>query len=217
MKVVILAGGYGSRISEFTHKVPKPMINIGKYPIIWHIMKIYSFYGFKEFIICLGYKSGVIKNFFVNYNEKINSYLVDTKTGKKISSKPKIENWKIHLVETGQDTMTGGRIKRIKHLINEDHFCMTYGDGLANINIDKLVRFHKNSNSLATLTAVRPPERFGIVKLDRKSNVVGFSEIILDSYSFLEFSFCTMNQDITHKLMRLRDVIKMTSLTRKTI
>ena len=166
MKVVILAGGLGSRISEFTDKVPKPMINVGKYPIIWHIMKIYSHYGFNEFIICLGYKSQVIKDFFTNYREKTNSLLVDTRTGvNKTLSKKRNEDWKIHLVETGDQTMTGGRIKKIQHLINEDHFCMTYGDGLANVDIKKLVKYHLKNKPIATLTAVRPPARFGAIKL----------------------------------------------------
>ena len=196
MKVVILAGGYGSRISEFTHKVPKPMINIGKYPIIWHLMKIYSHYGFNEFIICLGYKSKVIKEFFINYKKKNIYYLLDTKTGKKIISKSKNENWKIHLIDTGKDAMTGGRIKRIEHLIKENHFCMTYGDGLADININKLVKFHKKNNSLATLTAVRPPERFGIVKLDNKSNVIGFSEKPVISSEYINGGFFVLSKDI---------------------
>jgi len=197
MKVVILAGGLGSRISEFTDKVPKPMINVGKYPIIWHIMKIYSHYGFNEFVICLGYKSQIIKDFFINYHEKTNSIVVDTKTGiNQIVSKNKKENWKIHLIETGDETMTGGRIKKIQHLISEDDFCMTYGDGLANIDIDKLVKFHKKNKPIATLTAVRPPERFGIVKLDKKNDVIGFSEKPIISSEYINGGFFVLSKKI---------------------
>lgn len=195
MKVVILAGGLGSRIAEFTNKVPKPMINIGQYPIIWHIMKLYSHYGFNEFIICLGYKSEIIKDFFTNYKDKVSSLFIDIKTGQKIHSILK-ENWKIHLIETGEDTMTGGRLKKIQHLIKEDNFCMTYGDGLSNVNINKLVSFHKKNNSVATLTAVRPPERFGIVKLDKKSNVISFSEKPIISSEFINGGFFVLSKEI---------------------
>ena len=197
MRVVILAGGLGSRISEFTDKVPKPMINVGKYPIIWHIMKIYSHYGFNEFIICLGYKSQVIKDFFTNYREKTNSLLVDTKTGvNKTLSKKRNEDWKIHLIETGDQTMTGGRIKKIQHLINEDHFCMTYGDGLANVNIKNLVKYHLKNKSIATLTAVRPPERFGIVKLGKSNDVIGFSEKPVISSEYINGGFFVLSKKI---------------------
>lgn len=197
MKIVILAGGLGSRISELTDKIPKPMINVGKYPIIWHIMKIYSHYGFNEFIICLGYKSQIIKDFFINYREKTNSLVVNTQTGQnKIISKRKEENWKIHLIETGDETMTGGRIKKIQHLIKEDNFCMTYGDGLADVNIDKLVKFHNENKAIATLTAVRPPERFGIVKLDKKSKVVGFSEKPIISSEYINGGFFVLSKKI---------------------
>jgi glucose-1-phosphate cytidylyltransferase len=195
MKVVILAGGLGSRISEFTDKIPKPMINIGQFPIIWHIMKIYSYYGFNEFIICLGYKSHLIKDFFVNYKDKVNSLVVDIKTDQKIYTE-KNENWKIHLVETGEKTMTGGRIKRIQHLINEDSFCMTYGDGLANVNIKKLIKFHHKNKAIATLTAVNPPLRFGMLELDKKSSVSRFSEKPKTSLQYINGGFFVLSKEI---------------------
>ena len=143
MKVVILAGGLGTRISEESHAQPKPMIKIGGMPILLHIMKIYSYYKINEFIICLGYKGDVIKKFFSNYD-----------------SKP----WNVQLIDTGLDTMTGGRLKRIQEHI-DDTFCVTYGDGLSDININNLISFHKEKKSLATLTAIHPPERFGVLSL----------------------------------------------------
>ena len=143
MKVVILAGGLGTRISEESHAQPKPMIKIGGMPILLHIMKIYSYYKINEFIICLGYKGDVIKKFFSNYD-----------------STP----WSVQLIDTGLDTMTGGRLKRIQEHI-DDTFCVTYGDGLSDININNLISFHKEKKSLATLTAIHPPERFGVLSL----------------------------------------------------
>ena len=143
MKVVILAGGLGTRISEESHAQPKPMIKIGGMPILLHIMKIYSYYKINEFIICLGYKGDVIKNFFSNYD-----------------STP----WNVQLIDTGLDTMTGGRLKRIQEHI-DDTFCVTYGDGLSDININNLISFHKEKKSLVTLTAIHPPERFGVLSL----------------------------------------------------
>ena len=143
MKAVILAGGLGTRISEESHAQPKPMIKIGGMPILLHIMKIYSYYKINEFIICLGYKGDVIKNFFSNYD---------------------FTPWNVQLIDTGLDTMTGGRLKRIqKHI--DDTFCVTYGDGLSDININNLISFHKEKKSLVTLTAIHPPERFGVLSL----------------------------------------------------
>lgn len=146
MKAVILAGGYGTRISEESHLKPKPMIEIGGMPIIWHIMKIYSSYGINDFVICSGYKAEIIKNYFESFES---------------------ESWNIKLVDTGLDTMTGGRIKRIENLI-DDTFCLTYGDGVSNVNIKDLISFHKSNESVATLTAIHPPERFGVLDISGK-------------------------------------------------
>ena len=143
MKAVILAGGYGTRISEESHLKPKPMIEIGGKPILWHIMKIYSSYGINDFVICSGYKAEIIKNYFESFSS---------------------ESWNIELVDTGLDTMTGGRIKRIENQI-DDTFCLTYGDGVSDVNIEKLISFHKSKQSLATLTAIHPPERFGVLDI----------------------------------------------------
>ena len=144
MKAVILAGGYGTRISEESHLRPKPMIEIGEKPILWHILKTYSSYGINEFVICCGYKGEQIKEYFTNFNS---------------------ETWDIELVDTGLDTMTGGRLKRIQSHI-DDTFCVTYGDGLGNIDINNLISFHREKKSTATLTAVHPPERFGVLSLN---------------------------------------------------
>ena len=143
MKAVILAGGYGTRISEESHLKPKPMIEIGGKPILWHIMKIYSSYGINDFVICCGYKAEIIKNYFESFSS---------------------ESWNIELVDTGLDTMTGGRIKRIENHI-DDTFCLTYGDGVSDVNIEKLISFHKSKQSLAKLTAIHPPERFGVLDI----------------------------------------------------
>ena len=151
MKVIILAGGFGTRISEYTKTIPKPMIKINKKPILHHIMDHYSKYGYKEFYIALGYKGEVIKKYFKN---------------------KKISNWKVNLVETGKYTMTGGRLKKFEKIVNNETFMITYGDGLSDININKLVKFHKKNNKIVTLTAVRPPARFGAVKL--KGNKVSY-------------------------------------------
>ncbi len=146
MKVVILAGGLGTRLSEYTKSIPKPMVKVRGKPLIYYIMKHYSKYGFKEFLIALGYKGEVIKNYF-----KKNSF-----------------GWKINLIETGKKTMTGGRLKRLKKYLHEETFMMTYGDGVSNVNIKKLINFHKKTKKLVTLTAVRPPARFGVLKIKGK-------------------------------------------------
>lgn len=175
MKVVILAGGLGTRISEETHLKPKPMIEIGGIPLIHHIMKIYSFYGFNEFIICLGYKGYLIKEYFVNsyiYNSDIT---VDLKTNEINFHNVNSDPWKVSLIDTGLDTMTGGRLLRIKEYLKEETFCMTYGDGLASIDINELIEFHKKNGKAATLTAVQPPGRFGSLVLNDNS-VSNFTE-----------------------------------------
>jgi glucose-1-phosphate cytidylyltransferase len=162
MKVVILAGGYGTRISEESGIRPKPMVEIGGKPILWHIMKLYSFYGFTEFIICCGYKGYLIKEYFSNYFLHMSDLTFDLVNNSMEVHRKNSEPWKVTLVDTGENTMTGGRIKRIASYLNGNTFCLTYGDGLSNININKLVEFHRAQNSLVTLTAVRQPSRFGV-------------------------------------------------------
>lgn len=165
MKAVILAGGLGTRISEETELRPKPMIEIGGRPILWHIMKIYSTYGVNEFVICLGYKGYLIKEFFVNYGLHLSDITVHVASGVIDVHKRRAEDWRVVLIETGADTMTGGRIKRVREHIGDEDFFLTYGDGLADINIDKLLAFHRANGRLATVTAVAPPGRFGTLEL----------------------------------------------------
>ena len=161
MKAVILAGGLGTRISEETHLKPKPMIEIGGKPILWHIMKTYSFYGINDFIICLGYKGYTIKEYFANYYMHMSDVTFDMCNGMRTIHNNEAEPWRVTLVDTGEDTMTGGRIRRIRNYIGDETFCLTYGDGVSDINLKNLIDFHKDHASLATLTAVQPPGRFG--------------------------------------------------------
>ena len=167
MKAVILAGGLGTRISEETNTKPKPMVSIGGKPLIWHILKIYSYHGINEFVICCGYKGYVIKEYFSNYflHSSDVTFHMDEDCRMEIHSR-KFEPWKVTLVDTGDLTNTGGRLKNVKSYLNEDNFCFTYGDGVANINIKKLVDNHIKSNKMVTLSAVQPAGRFGALKID---------------------------------------------------
>jgi len=175
MKAIILAGGLGTRLAEETTIKPKPMIEIGGYPILWHIMKIYSFYGIKEFVPTLGFKGEIIKEYFTNYHNLYTDISVDLCTGHIKRHNNHKENWIVHLLDTGINTQTGGRIKRAMEFIGAEVVLATYGDGLANINIKELLEFHKSHGKLATLTAVRPPSRFGEINFSGEQ-VVGFKE-----------------------------------------
>ena len=167
MKAVILAGGLGTRLSEETHSIPKPMVEIGQRPILWHIMKCYSFHGINEFIICCGYKGNVIKEYFASYGAYNSDITVDLHSNTIEVHEKTSESWKITLIDTGQETMTGGRLKRVSKFIEEDEaFCFTYGDGLSDIDISQLIEAHKDQGLLATLTAVYPPGRFGALKIN---------------------------------------------------
>ena len=170
MKVVILAGGFGTRLSEYTDTIPKPMVPIGNIPIIEHIMGLYAKYGHKEFYIALGYKGDVIKNYFKNYKK----------------------DWKINLIETGADTLTGGRLKRLEKFLKGETFLLTYGDGLSNININELIDFHKNHKKLVTISAVRPPARFGSLSLNG-TEVVKFKEKTQLGESWINGGFFVIN------------------------
>ncbi len=161
MKVVILAGGFGTRLAEETHRIPKPIIEIGGKPILWHIMKHYSFYGFKEFIIAAGYKGEIIKRYFKEYHELNSDITVNLREGRIELMNSNAEDWIIHIVDTGLNTLTGGRIKRLEKLLKHGTFTVTYGDGLSDVNLKKLLAFHKSYGKIATVTAVRPPSRFG--------------------------------------------------------
>jgi glucose-1-phosphate cytidylyltransferase len=175
MKVVILAGGMGTRLSEETEIRPKPMVEIGGKPILWHIMNIYAAHGFKEFILALGYKGEFIKNYFINYHQLHSNLTVCLKDGSVNVHDGEAEDWTIHLVNTGLKTETGGRIKRLASLIGNERFLLTYGDGVSNVDVGKLVAFHEQQGRLATVTAVRPPARFGGMVL-ADDHVVEFKE-----------------------------------------
>jgi len=174
MKAVILAGGFGTRISEESHLKPKPMIEIGGIPILWHIMKHYSTFGINEFVICLGYKGYMIKEFFANYYLHNSDITIDLQKNKVSIINSKTEPWKVTLVETGINTMTGGRIKKAEQYLG-DTFCLTYGDGVSNVDISSLIKFHKEKKKIVTLTAVQPPGKFGSLLLD-DFNVESFVE-----------------------------------------
>ncbi|MBX2811307.1 MAG: glucose-1-phosphate cytidylyltransferase [Myxococcales bacterium] len=177
MKVVLLAGGFGTRLSEVTDVRPKPMVEIGGQPIIWHIMKIYSHYGFHDFVICLGYKGYVLKEYFTNYMlHQAAEVTVDVREKHIEMNSTKAEPWRVTLVETGLNTMTGGRIKRIQPYVGNEDFFMTYGDGVSNVNIRTLLEYHRERQKLATLTAIQPPGRFGALDLDDHNTIHKFME-----------------------------------------
>ena len=176
MKVVILAGGLGTRLSEETHLKPKPMVEIAGKPIIWHILKLYSSFGLDDFLICCGYKGYVIKEYFANYFLHSNDVSIDLRNNNLEIIEQSAEPWKITLIDTGEYTMTGGRLKRIKKYIGNETFCCTYGDGLSDLNISKLIFHHKSSGKLATLTSVKPPGRYGAIEISEDSLVTKFQE-----------------------------------------
>lgn len=188
MKVVILAGGLGTRLAEETVIKPKPMVEIGGRPILWHIMKIYSSYGFNEFVICTGYKGYVIKEFFANYYLHTTDVTFDISKGELEIHNNKTEPWKVTLIDTGEETMTGGRLKRIAQFVDGQDFCMTYGDGVSNVNIAKLVDFHRAHGKLCTVTATRPPGRFGALGLEGES-VTHFQEKPLGDGGYINGGF----------------------------
>ena len=195
MKVVILAGGMGTRLSEETHLKPKPMIEIGGKPIIWHIMKIYSHYGLNEFIICLGYKGYMIKEYFSNYFIHQSDVTFDLQANSMQIHNNHCEPWNVTLVDTGDNTLTGGRLKRVQHYVGKETFCFTYGDGVADINIDRLISFHKAENLEATLTAVQPPGRFGAIDLT-ESKVTRFKEKPQGDKSWINGGFFVLESTV---------------------
>ena len=197
MKVVLLAGGLGTRISEETIYKPKPMVEIGGLPIIWHVMKMYSYYGFNDFIICCGYKGYMIKEYFSNYFLHTSDVTFNFQTNDRKYHKSKAEPWNVTLVDTGDETMTGGRITRIKeYLGDDDTFCLTYGDGVADIDISKLIEYHKAHQSLATITATLPPGRYGSLSLDKDSSVGKFMEKPKGGDSYINGGFFVLSKDV---------------------
>lgn len=172
MKVVILAGGFGTRISEESGIRPKPLVEIGGQPILWHIMKIYSAYGLNDFVICGGYKCSLIKNFFRDYALSASDITFDFRGDTVEFHRRDVEPWRVSVIDTGENTMTGGRIKRVRDHLNGDAFCLTYGDGVSDVDVNDLIDFHKKSGAMATLTAVQQPGRFGALALDPEERMV---------------------------------------------
>lgn len=196
MKVVILAGGFGTRFSEETQLKPKPMIEIGNRPILWHIMKIYASHGFTEFIICLGYKSSLIKQYFLDYHLQEADISVHTGTGAYQMVSSHSENWSVTLAETGLDAMTGGRIKQIQKYVGDEPFMLTYGDGVANVDLTELINFHQSHGKIATITAVQPLGRFGTLRLSGNGKVEAFMEKISGDGGWVNGGFFVLQPDI---------------------
>ena len=195
MKAVILAGGVGTRISEESHARPKPMIEIGGKPILWHIMKIYSYGGINDFIVCCGYKGYLIKEYFANYFLHTSDVTFDIVANKMEIHEKHTEPWRVTLIDTGDQTMTGGRLKRVKKYLSNEDFCMTYGDGLSDVNISELIKFHQSHGKSATVTAVQPPGRFGALKLSG-SNVERFQEKPQGDGAFINGGFFVLNPGV---------------------
>lgn len=193
MKAVILAGGLGTRISEESHLKPKPMIEIGGYPILWHIMKIYYAQGVRDFIICLGYKGYIIKEFFKNYALYTSDVTFDMHRQEMIVHRRHSEAWRVTLVDTGAESLTGGRLKRVAEYLDGENFCFTYGDGVADINLQELIAFHEKNNKLVTLTAVQPPGRYGAIDVDHQGTVTAFQEKPLGDGAWINGGFFVVN------------------------
>ena len=200
MKVIILAGGLGTRLSEETQTKPKPMVEIGGKPIIWHIMKIFSKYNFNEFIICCGYKGFILKEYFANYSLHMSDITFDMKSNSVKVHRTDVEPWKITLVDTGLSTMTGGRLLRIKEYLKNESFIVTYGDGVADIDIDKLVNHHKKMGLKATLTAVKLPSRFGAVDIQKDNIINEFKEKPIGDKSWINGGFFVLEPSVLEKI-----------------
>jgi len=195
MKVVILGGGWGTRLGRRTELIPKPMVEIGNRPIIWHIMKIYSSYGYNEFIICLGVKGDIIKDYFFHY-DKHNDFTIDLSTGSiEYHKVHKEKNWKVSLIDTGLNALKGARIKRIEKFLDPDMNMLTYGDGLAKININELVEFHKSHGKIITITGVHPPARFGEL-IERNGMITSFKEKPQTSIGLINGGFMVFNNEL---------------------
>lgn len=217
MKVVILAGGLGTRISEETHVCPKPMVEIGGHPILWHIMKIYSFWGFNDFIILTGYKSHIIKEYFINYYTRYSDITVDMATNSVEIHQNRNDPWKVTILYTGENCMTGGRIAQAKNNIGNNTFMLTYGDGLSTVNIKNLLSFHKESKKIATVTGISIADRFGVFSVDEKNIAHSFKEkekkdsLINGGFFVLEpeiFSYLENNESCVFESEPLEKLVK---------
>ena len=194
MKVILLAGGYGSRLGSVTDLIPKPMVEVGGKPILWHIMKIYAHYGFNEFVITLGYKANVIKDYFYNIHNNNNDFTIDTSSGKIIFHNQLTDDWKVTLVDTGVNTLKGARIKKVEKYLDDVNM-LTYGDGVSDIDIKKLLQFHKNHGKMVTITGVRPPSMFGEV-IEKDGKVLSFEEKPQTSKGLINGGFMIFNKEL---------------------
>jgi len=199
MKAVILAGGLGTRLAELTDVLPKPMVEVGNRPILWHVMKIYSQHGINEFIICCGYKGYVIKEYFANYLAHNSNMTIDLATGTQEYHECFSEPWKVTLVDTGVQTQTGGRLKRVAPFLTDSDFCFTYGDGLSNHDVGKSIAFHHQHRKLATVTAVQPPGRFGVLQLNDEE-VTGFVEKPAGDNSWINGGYFVLSRNVLEKI-----------------
>lgn len=207
MKVLILAGGLGSRLSEETNLKPKPMVEIGGYPILWHIMKIYSHYGFNDFVILTGYKSHVIKEFFVNYYQRYSDITVDMTDNSVTVHKTRQEPWKVTMLYTGQNTMTGGRIKKATNYINNEPFLLTYGDGVSDVDIKALIDSHQKSGKLITMTAVKPSGRFGALVINEQNAITSFMEKPKGDGAWVNGGFFVCQPEVMDYIAEGNDVV----------
>lgn len=207
MKVLILAGGLGTRLSEETDIKPKPMVEIGGRPVLWHIMKTYSHYGFNDFIILTGYKSHVIKDYFINYYTRYSDITVDMETNSVEIHKQRNEPWKVTMLYTGKDTATGSRIKKAKEYVGNEPFMLTYGDGVADINIPELLKFHQEGGNLATVTAVQPLGRFGALNIDSSGGITSFNEKPKGDGSWINGGYFVLEPEIFDYIENNRDNI----------
>lgn len=196
MKAIILAGGQGTRINEETAIRPKPMVEIGSKPILWHIMKIYASHGINDFIICLGYRGYMIKEYFANYFLHMSDVTFDMEHNKMEVHQNSAEPWRVTLVDTGESTMTGGRLKKVAPYLNDEDFCFTYGDGLGNVDISDLIAFHNAQNTLATITATRPPGRFGAIRITGQHKITSFQEKPLGDGGWINGGFFVLSPKV---------------------
>lgn len=209
MKVVILAGGFGTRISEESHLIPKPMIEIGEKPILWHIMKYYSSFGHNEFIICCGYKQYVIKEFFADYYLHMSDVTFDfSSENKMIVHNNSTEPWKVTLVDTGLNTMTGGRIKRVRDYIGDESFMLTYGDGVSDVDINDLVSFHNTHGMKVTMTAIQPGSRFGMLEIDDFDRIENFKEKSKEDGGWINGGFMVLEPEIINYIENDRTIFE---------
>lgn len=208
MKVVILAGGLGTRISEESYLKPKPMIEIGGYPILWHIMKIYSHYGFNDFVICLGYKGNQIKEFFADYYLYMSDVTFDFRNKNQLEIHQNVaEPWRVTLVDTGLNAQTGARVKRVQKYIGDEPFMLTYGDGVSDLNIRDLLHYHNDHRKLATMTAVQPGGRFGVLDIDVQQNITRFTEKSKEDGGWINAGFMVLEPEVFDYLREGEDLV----------